>query len=109
MEFQVYLKINKSTIKTLHLPTPAPNDGNGKLTVGDLKKQAISHFPGVNDLNQLRLIFDGKDLEEDKNLYYYKIEALCVIHAVLKMRGGGPLHDEEFPRIRFMERLSFSL
>lgn len=88
MDFQVYLKINKSTIKTLNLPTPAPNEGNGKLTVGDLKKQAISHFPGVNDLNQLRLIFDGKDLEENKNLNYYKIEELSVIHAVLKMRGG---------------------
>ncbi|RXN31300.1 ubiquitin 1 [Labeo rohita] len=91
MEFQVYLKINKNTIKSLLLPSP--DDAHGKLTIRDVKKQAISHFPGVNDLNQLRLIFDGKDLEDDKNPAFYKITELSVIHAVLKMRGGKGSSD----------------
>ncbi len=60
MDFQVYLKINKTTIKTLHLPSP--NDAHGKFTIGDVKKQAISHFPGVNGkLNVLSTLFKMND------------------------------------------------
>lgn len=46
MELQVYLKINKGTIKTVSVPTS--NEDIGKPTVKDLKKHALSHFPGVN-------------------------------------------------------------
>lgn len=46
MEFQVYLKINKDTIKTITLATS--DEDIGKPTVRDLKKKALSYFPGVN-------------------------------------------------------------
>lgn len=43
---QVYLKVNKDTIKTISLSTS--DEDIGKPTVKDLKKKALSHFPGVN-------------------------------------------------------------
>ncbi|XP_048018101.1 polyubiquitin 12-like [Megalobrama amblycephala] len=99
---QVYMRINKDTIKTVSLSTS--DEDIGKPTVKDLKKKALSLFPGVNGSEHLRLIFNGKDLEDDKKLEYYGIKELSVIQAIMKMRGGKdtvPL-DEEFPRIHSM-------
>ncbi|KAG1924867.1 hypothetical protein F2P79_025885 [Pimephales promelas] len=86
MEFPVYLRINKDTIKTITLATS--DEEIGKPTVRDLKKKALSYFPGVDDLEQLRLVFAGKDLEGDEKLEKYGIQKLAVIQAIMKMRGG---------------------
>jgi len=42
----------------------------------------------LSDLEQLRLIFGGKDLEGDEKLENYGIQKLAVIQAIMKMRGG---------------------
>ncbi|KAK7140853.1 hypothetical protein R3I93_015099 [Phoxinus phoxinus] len=102
MEFQVYLKINKDTIKTITLATS--NEAIGKPTVKDLKKKALSHFPGVTDPEQLRLIYNGKDLEGDEKLEHYGIQKLDVIQAIMKMRGG-----KEIPRTQAMACMFFSM
>ncbi|XP_051975577.1 uncharacterized protein LOC127638193 [Xyrauchen texanus] len=91
MNIQIYLKINKDTIKTITLATS--DEEIGKATVRDVKKKALCHFPGVGtDISRLRLIYNGTDLEDEKTLESYKIENLSVLQAVLKMRGGAQFH-----------------
>lgn len=52
-----------------------------------LLKQLIEEQTGV-DADQMRLIFCGKQLQDDKRLSEYKIEDWSTLHMLLRMRGG---------------------
>ena len=38
--------------------------------------------------DQIRLIYSGKQLSDDKTLLDYKVEAGGTIHCILQLRGG---------------------
>ncbi|KAI7840523.1 hypothetical protein COHA_005822 [Chlorella ohadii] len=50
-------------------------------------KQAVFEQEGAH-VDQQRLIFEGKQLEDDRTLASYGIEADCTLHLVLRLRGG---------------------
>ena len=54
-------------------------------TVFDVKDK-IEEKEGI-PVDQIRLIFANKQLEDDKSLDYYKIVDGCVLHMVLRLRG----------------------
>jgi ubiquitin C len=51
-------------------------------------KQKISQKEGIPTEN-MRLIFGGKQLEDDKNLEDYEVGKESTIHLVLRLRGGS--------------------
>jgi len=50
-------------------------------------KQALQEKEGIQ-VDQIRLIFSGKQLADDKPLSEYNIQAGATIHMVLQLRGG---------------------
>ena len=67
-------------------------------------KLAIQKVDGIPP-DQQRLIYAGKQLEDEKMLTDYKVEANSEIHLVLRLRGNGhppPLVEvrccDEFPK-----------
>lgn len=52
----------------------------------------------LSDLDQLRLIYNGKDLEGDEKLEDYGIQQLSVIQGIMKMRGGKGIISFFFTR-----------
>jgi len=50
-------------------------------------KHALQEKEGIQ-VDQIRLIFSGKQLADDKTLEFYKVTAGAVIHMVLQLRGG---------------------
>lgn len=50
-------------------------------------KQALQEKEGIQ-VDQLRLIFSGKQLSDEKTLQEYNIKAGETIHMVLSLRGG---------------------
>ena len=51
-------------------------------------KQALQEKEGIQ-VDQIRLIYSGKQLADDKPLEFYNIQAGGTIHMVLQLRGGG--------------------
>lgn len=51
-------------------------------------KQALQEKEGIQT-DQIRLIFSGKQLADEKSLESYNIGAGATIHMVLQLRGGG--------------------
>jgi ubiquitin-like protein Nedd8 len=51
-------------------------------------KQALQEKEGIQ-VDQIRLIFSGKQLSDDRTLESYTINAGATIHMVLQLRGGG--------------------
>jgi len=73
-------------IKTLtgrKMPFNVAND----IKVYDVK-HALQEKEGIQ-VDQIRLIFSGKQLSDDKTLEDYKVTAGSVIHMVLQLRGGA--------------------
>ncbi|XP_057183902.1 E3 ubiquitin-protein ligase RNF19B-like [Triplophysa rosa] len=85
MAFQVRVKLNRTTIKTLSVATS--EEEFLRTTTKDLKEKALHIFPGVSDVNRLRMFFGQLNLEDDKTLEFYKIKHFSVVHIVLKMPG----------------------
>uniref|UniRef100_A0A096M5R4 Ubiquitin-like domain-containing protein n=1 Tax=Poecilia formosa TaxID=48698 RepID=A0A096M5R4_POEFO len=82
-------------VKTLTGKTLTINLGNTEemqsVTVGQLKTKIFQKegIPVVCAEDQQRLIFDGKELEEDtKRLTEYGIQHESEIHLVLRVPGG---------------------
>jgi ubiquitin-like protein Nedd8 len=53
-------------------------------------KQALQEKEGIQ-VDQIRLIFSGKQLSDDRTLESYAINAGATIHMVLQLRGGADL------------------
>ncbi len=53
-------------------------------------KQALQEKEGIQ-VDQIRLIFSGKQLSDDRTLESYAINAGATIHMVLQLRGGAYL------------------
>lgn len=51
-------------------------------------KESLQEKEGI-EADQIRLIFSGKQLANDKSLKFYKVKAGDVIHMVLQLRGGN--------------------
>ena len=51
-------------------------------------KQLLETTEGVR-VDDIRLIYSGKQLADDKPLEFYNIQAGGTIHMVLQLRGGG--------------------
>jgi hypothetical protein len=51
-------------------------------------KKALQEKEGI-PVDQIRLIFSGKQLNDEKELQEYKIAAGGTIHMVLQLRGGA--------------------
>ena len=51
-------------------------------------KNALQEKEGIQ-IDQIKLIYSGKQLNDDKTLEYYNITAGATIHMVLQLRGGG--------------------
>lgn len=67
-----------------------------RLTGEDLKKR-VCETEGI-PIDQQRLIFDGKQIEDGRLLSEYGIQHMSVVHTVLRLLGGGNtevIEDEE--------------
>jgi len=53
-------------------------------------KQALQEKEGIQ-VDQIRLIFSGKQLADERTLESYSINAGATIHMVLQLRGGGKM------------------
>ena len=51
-------------------------------------KQLLETTEGVR-VDDIRLVYSGKQLADDKPLEFYNIQAGGTIHMVLQLRGGG--------------------
>ena len=60
-----------------------------------LKKMLISELKALCkqqhdlDVDDLRLMFEAKQLEDDKSLKYYNISDKSFIHVIVKLLGGS--------------------
>ena len=60
----------------------------GLQTIADLKRN-IQEKKGI-PTDQQRLVFAGRQLEDEKTLNDYNITDASVVHLVLRLRGGPP-------------------
>jgi ubiquitin C len=74
-------------VKTLTGKTLTINDISGEDTIATIK-QKISQKEGV-PVDQQRLIFAGKQLEDNQTLSSYNIQKDSCVHLVLRLRGGS--------------------
>jgi hypothetical protein len=59
---------------------------NPEMTIGEVKRQ-ISDAEQI-PVDQQRLVYQGKQLEDDQTLGSYAISDSCTLHLVLRLRGG---------------------
>lgn len=87
MAFQVLIMMNKNNIKVLSVASSS--EEFEQFTIRDLKRRALSFFPGVNDPERLRVIFVQSELEDSQTFESCGIEHLSLLIIVLRMLGGG--------------------
>ena len=68
------LKQLLETTATVPISYFTPQSKGGRVTVG---------------VDDIRLVYSGKQLADDKPLEFYNIQAGGTIHMVLQLRGGG--------------------
>lgn len=76
--FQIFLKTLAGTTKTITV--------NSSQTIEELK-QIVEETTG-NPTSQQRLVFAGRQIEDDRTLKDYNIQSESTIHMVLRLRGG---------------------
>ena len=76
--YSIYVKT--LTGKTMHLKAESSD------TIG-LFKIFIYLYDGIPP-DQMRLIFEGRQLEDNKTFAYYDIQKDSILHLVLRLRGG---------------------
>ena len=64
-----------------------------------LKIQKIEGIPP----DQQRIVFDGKQLEDNKTIEDYKIKEGCILHIVLRLTGGGNIDEIKDEMDEFFE------
>ena len=78
MSFQIFVKSISGQTRTVEV--------QGSDTVRSIK-QKISEKEGIS-ADQQRLIFAGKNLEDDKQIQDYNLGKDSTIHLVLRVQGG---------------------
>ena len=58
-------------------------------------KERVEEKEGIPPPQQ-RLIFAGKQMNDDKTAEYYRIAGGSVLHLVLALRGGGDIKPHKF-------------
>ena len=76
---QIFIKTLQGKCITLEV-----NDGD---TIDSVKKK-ITDIEGI-PVDQMRLVFNGKQLEDANTIQDYGIEGDSTVHLVLRLRGGG--------------------
>lgn len=79
--------------------------GTDVISIVKFKIQDKENIP----VEQQRIIFNGKQLEDDRTLSYYKVQAENTIHVLLRLLGGGmgarSVEIEEDERDAFLDEL----
>lgn len=104
MVFQICLRINRNTIKTL--PVASSHEQFDKFTIRELKRKVLKLLPGINDAHIPRIIYVNSELEDDQTFESYKIKQMSVLIVVFGMPEGEPgLSYEGICKADSMEQL----
>lgn len=103
MSFNIFIKDEKGQVRTVSVDS---EEELKNMTVEELRRRFFHECKP-----DIRLIFEGKQLEDARTLGSYGILNESTIHKVLILRGGrGPPppedEDKRIPRTESMERLA---